>query len=75
MTYKLFLFIACCLQFDDQSTMADRHTFDKLSAISLHFLNNSRASYNVNELTTVDQTREIWYFIHENNTNLHSILY
>jgi len=62
MSYKRFLIIICCLQFDDQSTTADRHTFDKLSAISLflnYFLNNSRASYDVSEFTTIDQTSKI----------------
>lgn len=69
MNYKRFLFIAHCLQFNDQSTTADRHKFDKLSAICLflnYFSNNSRVSYNnMIKFTTVDQTSKPWYFINE----------
>lgn len=58
MSYKWFLFITRCLRCDDRSTSADRHTFDKLSAIRLFldsFVNNSRASYNMSEITTIDE--------------------
>lgn len=58
MSYKRFLFITCCLRFDDQSTRADRRKFDKLSAISSFldsFVKNSRVSYNMSEFTTIDE--------------------
>ncbi|XP_060846028.1 piggyBac transposable element-derived protein 4-like [Rhopalosiphum padi] len=58
MSYKRFLFITRCLRFDDRSTRADRRKFDKLSAIRSFldsFVNNSRASYNKSEFTTIDE--------------------
>jgi len=58
MSYKRFLFITRCLRFDDRSTRADRRKFDKLSAIRSFldsFVNNSRASYNMSEFTTIDE--------------------
>lgn len=58
MSYKRFLFLTCCLRFDDKTTRAERRVIDKLAAIRAFldpFVENSKACYNLSEYVTIDE--------------------
>nr|CAH7769240.1 unnamed protein product [Callosobruchus chinensis] len=56
MSYKRFLFLLCCIRFDDKATRVQRKETDKLAAVRSIveiFVNNCRSSYSLGEFVTI----------------------